>query len=481
MRIIKDISYSTIQNIAGFVLSFITSMLLARILGAEEFGKYSFTIWMIGFFSTIIMLGLPATLTKYISQLYPAQKQRIQGFIYSLIKQYIILFCLVSILFYLIYRNKIPINYFFVLIIIAGFIFNNFITSIISGLRNFKVLMYSSLVSHIIFLVLIIVFLRKYANCNTAILIYTIFLLTGFLINIFYEKRWKEIVIKTDNYTQKELSDISKYYRYVSFALILDYVVWQNSEIFFLRIYSPVKEISFYTIAYSLAFLPQRLLVSSISKVMLPFMSNIYGKNDWESLNKSYTIFTKYISFIFIPIYLILFFLADKVIQLLYGRDYLFCVYSVRIILCSALFGSIATVGSNYVHTIEKVDIIVKIGFFVALLNIVLNIILIPKYHSIGAAIGNSLAQIVACLVGTFYLIYSFKLKFPLGSILKYFIYSFIGCYITNFLILSQFQSVMYIAIYSLVCSLVYIGFIFLDPFEINEFKKMLLKMKEKI
>ncbi len=479
MKIIKDISYSSVQNFTSFIYGFIIHIFLARFLGTEEFGKYSFVIWMVGFLTTFVMLGLPTTMTKYVSQLYPNETYKLRSFIKHYFPQGVGLFILASFLFYIIYKGKMFINYFVVLAITLVCILNGLIISIISGLRNFKVLMYSSLISQSVFLFLILTVVKKIGNIYTAVITYTVYVLVGFLINFFSEKRLFKIF--KEKILSQKIDDIVKYYVYVSFAIILDYIVWQNSEIFFLKLYSPINEVSFYTVAFSVAYLPQRLLVSSVSKVILPFMSNIYGKNELDNLNKSYYVFTKYISMILIPIYLILFFIADRVIQLLYGTPYLSSVYPMKIILFSALIGGIASVASNYVHAVEKVDIIVKIGFFVALLNLGLNIVFIPKYHSIGAAIGNSSAQIIGCLLGTFYLVFKFNLKFPWVNIVKYTICSFIVCYILNFLISNQFQNIVHIIIYALFCFFIYIGVIFLDPTERNEFRKMLVKMNKEI
>ena len=65
-----NISYNTISNVISLLLGFILNIIIARILQPKQMGEYSYAVWLISFLSIVILLGVPNTLTKYISQFY---------------------------------------------------------------------------------------------------------------------------------------------------------------------------------------------------------------------------------------------------------------------------------------------------------------------------------------------------------------------------------------------------------------------------
>src|SRR5262249_3028263 len=70
---------------------------------------------------------------------------------------------------------------------------------------------------------------------------------------------------------------IRKFSLTMSYILLLDAIVWQRSEVFFLKAYSTLAEIGFYTLAYSAA---SKLsdLASTFSSTLLPLYSESYGQ-----------------------------------------------------------------------------------------------------------------------------------------------------------------------------------------------------------
>ncbi|MCX7940618.1 MAG: oligosaccharide flippase family protein [Endomicrobia bacterium] len=484
MKIIENIGYSTFQTIISFFLSFLIQITVARSLKPANMGHYSFFLWLITFSSTVILLGLPLTLTKYISQFYPQEKDKIIRLIRYFLKYTVISFIVGSLVIFVLVNNKLPIGISVVIIGLGMYIFNNILSSIISGLQNFKVLMLSSTLSQAIQLFLVFFILSKFPNINLMITIYLVTLIISIVINLFGEYRWKNLLMpETDvcedkNLEKTEIKNIIDYYKFVSVILFLDFIIWQNSEVFFLKLYSPVEEIALYSIGFSLAYLPSKIIGSPFGRVLIPFMSSLYGRNEDVRLRETYFNFVKLFSLLLIPTYIFLIFYSDSIIEVLYGSKYIKASIVLRIISFSALIGGIASVGSSYVHAVERPDIIVKINFFVAFINILLNILLIPKFHSIGASFGNTISQVIGCFLGTGYLIYRFGLKFPFVSVLKYLIVSVIGCYFINFVKLYKILiSIPYIILVFIFYMIFYL-LIFISEWKVWMFH--LIKMKDK-
>jgi O-antigen/teichoic acid export membrane protein len=88
-------------------------------------------------------------------------------------------------------------------------------------------------------------------------------------------------------------------------------------------------------------------------------------------------------------------------------------VLPLQLLLVSLAVTSIGVVGSPLLVGTEKQSFIAKYGTFVAVLNIAMDLVLIPRHGALGAAIANCTAQVVGVLGGTIYVIRYARTKFP--------------------------------------------------------------------
>ncbi|MCS7228320.1 MAG: polysaccharide biosynthesis C-terminal domain-containing protein, partial [Endomicrobia bacterium] len=115
--------------------------------------------------------------------------------------------------------------------------------------------------------------------------------------------------------------------------------------------------------------------------------------------------------------------------------------------------------------------------FFVGVINIILDFILIPKYTLIGAACANTTSQLLGCIIGLWWLYTVFKIKIPLGNFITSFIVAIfiIMSAKSVFTISNFFQLFLYFFIYYVLCITI---FIFLKQITINEIKIIVCRKK---
>jgi O-antigen/teichoic acid export membrane protein len=139
--------------------------------------------------------------------------------------------------------------------------------------------------------------------------------------------------------------------------------------------------------------------------------AELIGSNQRNKLQFLSQHLTKYLGIIIIPITILLIIYIHRIVLLLYGRDFL----SVGIIFPFLIFSQMMPLIFNPISTIPSLsnDIrkIVYIGFGAAVLNVALDLWLIPSYSAFGAAIANSSAQLFTILL-TFIVVRKYKLKF---------------------------------------------------------------------
>jgi O-antigen/teichoic acid export membrane protein len=423
-----NISYNTISNVISLLLGFILNIIIARILQPKQMGEYSYAVWLISFLSIVILLGVPNTLTKYISQFYK-EKNKIRFLFYFLVRIVFLTFIFVSsgILIYFFISQK---NFDFLIFVVLGYTIaslNGILRSYVSGIEDFKTITINTFITLFLQLILVITFLKKEPSSAKMLEIYLFSLfISTILFFISLKKELKEVFSTTEEmFLEKdEKKKITKYLIFISALMLINMIVWERSEIFFLKIFSTSEGLAFYSIAFTLGYLPNKIL--TFGNVLLPRMSKFYAEKDFSKISMYYKQLTEFISLLIIPIYIFVFMFASDIVKILYGESYLQVSSILRIIIFAGIISGIATVGSAFIQAVEKVGVSFKIGVFITVINILLDFLLIPKYRSIGAAYANSISQILGCFLGTGYILYNFKFRFPFLKIVKFLVISYI-------------------------------------------------------
>jgi O-antigen/teichoic acid export membrane protein len=176
---------------------------------------------------------------------------------------------------------------------------------------------------------------------------------------------------------------------------VLDAIVWDRSEVFFLRMYTSTEQIAFYSLAFGLT--TKIMVIPEIAVgALLPAFSALYGRNAPEEFARLYRTALRYVALAGAPLAAILAGLAPGLIAWLYGEQYL---------PAAALLGALAAVG--LVSALRKVAwaALRAVGdrrcalhatLIAASLNIGLAALLIPTYGTTGAVIANTASQVLA-------------------------------------------------------------------------------------
>ena len=81
------------------------------------------------------------------------------------------------------------------------------------------------------------------------------------------------------------------------------------------------------------------------------------------------------------------------------------------------IFGAIAAVNAAVVYGTNDQYFIVKLGLAVTVLNLALDVLLIPRWAAAGAVVANSTSQVTASVVGCAYVARRLGTGFPLGAL----------------------------------------------------------------
>ena len=171
-----------------------------------------------------------------------------------------------------------------------------------------------------------------------------------------------------------------------------------------------VKTVGFYSIAFFMARM-LRFPLNIASESYFPMASYHYGKGEMDALNNLYKSISAWVFFLTAPIFIGALFFAKPIIRIIFGGSYLPSVRSFEILLfghffliCFGLFGvTISSVGRTRALFYTSITS--------TILNILLDILLIPVWGMNGAAIGSAGSIVFYAFINFLFLRKKFNLS----------------------------------------------------------------------
>jgi O-antigen/teichoic acid export membrane protein len=434
----KNTALNFINVIVGAVVSVITIVFLARILGPQKMGDYSYVMWVLATAALIVNLGLPTAVSKYVAEYLGRNEEENAKAIIKITILFELLFSIVigiGLFFLIPFLSNNSIIQFYLKIIIFVIPFTAFIgiiNAVLQGYHNFKEILKINIFVMSISLILIVGVLLISPGILNLILVG---LFTNFLnvvvLGWFLRRKGSFKKLKLG---KEAKSRFIKYALSLTVIILIDVVVWQRSEVFFLNRYSTAVQIAFYSVMFSLTSRVMTIIPTALSGVLMPTVSRAYGEKNQKKIKEIFYKVLKYIAFIIIPLSIGGIVLAGPIIKFVFGQEYLGATLVLQILFVSSAFGALGAIPSSVLYGTEGQNFILKLGLVVMFINLGLDFLIIPKFGATGAAIANASAQILAVIAGIIYMLYRKKFKFPFFDFGKIFLSSVIMGLIILFL-----------------------------------------------
>jgi O-antigen/teichoic acid export membrane protein len=132
--------------------------------------------------------------------------------------------------------------------------------------------------------------------------------------------------------------------------------------------------------------------------VVFPLMSKLFeGSNDLLKLSFAKSV--KYLLLIILPITFGIIYYATPLVTLIYGNKYIMSGPVMQVLVWTVAFLFVNGAASTLLNASNKEVSVTKIYGIAAVLNIVLNFILIPLYSYHGAALATVISEIIICIL----------------------------------------------------------------------------------
>ncbi len=384
-RIAKNTAFLTTADIASFIIGFFFTMYVARYLGAEGFGILSFALAFTAIFGVFTDIGLQQLMIREIAR-DKALAQKYLGNIAALkIFLVIITFGLIALTINLLdypwQTTKV------VYLVALSVVFNAFSMMFYGMFRAHERMEFAALglvLSSVLTLsgalyaisqdFSVVAFASVYSIASAIALAYS------FTVSV-----WKFSIprIEIDLGFWKE--SLKEAWPFALTAVFATIYFWIDSVM--LSLMKGEDVVGWYNAAYRLVFLLWFIPTAYMASVF-PVMARYYVSSE-ELLRFIYEKSFKYLLILAVPIAVGTTLLADKIILLIFGLEYYRSVIALQILVWSTVFAFASGVFGQLFNSVNRQIITTKVVAIGAVLNVVMNLILIPKYGLTGASIAT--------------------------------------------------------------------------------------------
>lgn len=135
--------------------------------------------------------------------------------------------------------------------------------------------------------------------------------------------------------------------------------------------------------------------------IYTPVSTGLYSQNLMAELRRNYTILTKWVVSLTLPIFLVLCLFPEAVLNLFFGSSYIAAAPALRILLLGFIINNFFGPREGILIALGQSKFLLWSNSAVVALNVVLNIVLIPPLGMVGAAIASAVAFILASIIHT--------------------------------------------------------------------------------
>ena len=187
----------------------------------------------------------------------------------------------------------------------------------------------------------------------------------------------------------------------------------RRTDIFLLGYFLSASQVGLYSAAFPVAAV-LAIPIYSLDSIFLPVASDLYSQGKINDARHLYKVTTKWLFYLAFPLFLLLFFLPESILVFLFGSEYISAATSLRILSIGYFTVILIASWDQIILAMGKSRIILLSTAIGAGSNVILNLILIPRFGINGAALATSISLIVMALIGLGFL-YHYLQVHPFG------------------------------------------------------------------
>lgn len=414
-----------LTKILAILLGLILSLIISKYYGARELGIYSLIVSFFSITLIISMVGTNTSILRFIPE--EVGKHSLQSAYKLFFKVFnIVLVCSFAISgIVFLFANNIAVDIFNKAYLYPIFIISSvFIVfqslgilsiSTIRALKNIKLYSLFQIIQPLIQILtlIIMIVLFSYSEFDSVYSLMFSYLIT-FIISFYF-------VLKLFN-TKEQHSNISyrstKSIVFISLPMMLSTamsMVILQTDILMLGAMVDAEKVGIYSIVVKLSTLTIFLL-TSVNVVIAPKISELFYSEKIIELKILLTKTTSLISILTLPVIFILIFFGKEILGI-FGKEFIIGYSALLLLLIGQLINVFAGPVEFFLNMTGHQKSLNYIVIFAALVNIILNINLIPLYGFVGAALASMVSLSISKIISIIYIKKNFRFYIGLNPI----------------------------------------------------------------
>ena len=419
-RILKNYFYNILYNMFVLLVPLITAPYLARVLGAERLGIYSYVSSSTSVIMSVSLFGIYSYGNRQTAYMRDDGEEMSQMF-WDIMGLRAVLGIFGTIV-YIVYARISGFAIFFRLFYIY-YLANVFdCTWLFVGLEDMKIPALKNMFAKILSTLCIFLFVKSEQDIGRYIFLLS---LSTMIANILaYPQLRKYIKVKKIQFKN------FKKYLWGSVELFLPSFVatiyLQVDKVMIGWLTNGTSQISYYDQAEKIVIIPLTF-ITVLSTVMMPRIANEFKRGNQTVIGGLLEKAAGYSMFLALPMMFGLMGIAYKFIPWYLGRAFMATAKAVVILSPMVISNTLIGIsGSQYFTATNQMGILLKSNAAGAALNIAVNTILIPRYGYIGAAIATLFSNYTLVGIQFYYLNRQVGIKNIFNQSARYFLYSLV-------------------------------------------------------
>lgn len=170
-------------------------------------------------------------------------------------------------------------------------------------------------------------------------------------------------------------------------------VIAKHSDLILLGIFKSSTQVGIYEVAFRMAIFVPLLFTPALGYLFQPIMSRLHADGDRQQMDDLYTVATRWLVVAAFPLFALFFLFPDQTLGFFFGENYRAGQAALQILIVGFLISLLPGLTGNYLTAVGETKLLMYISAGTMILNVIVNVALIPVYGIVGAAIATATAR----------------------------------------------------------------------------------------
>lgn len=395
----KNAVLNVIKSLMAIIFPLITFPYVSGVLGVENIGRYNFSLSVISYYLMVAALGISTYAIREGAALR-GDRQALSEFsseiltlnLWSTLVAYILLGISIAAI------PKFRDYYDLLLVFSVEILFTTIgVEWVFTIFEEYTYITIRRIAFQLLSLVLLFIFVKKPDDVIIYAAITVCANAGANFFNLIFKRKYVDIRLKRHINLKKHLKPIL-----IIFASTIAIKVYTGSDTVMLG-FMLGESGDYYVGLYSVAIKVYNLirpLITAVTVVAVPRLSAYVADNETDKVKETTSKIFNILLILALPAAVGIFMISDKIILLLSNSSFLSADLSLKLFCAAIIFSTLSAFCNNCImipHKKEKQFLIVTIAS--AVINIILNAVLIPFYDITGAAIATVVAEFISMVM----------------------------------------------------------------------------------